>query len=280
MTALTIGFLHPGAMGSVLASCCVAENRLWVEDGRSGATRERAESAGLIAVSSLSDLASEADVVVSICPPAAATEVAQDIVSAGFGGIYVDANAIAPERSREIARLFEKYVDASVVGPPPTSAGTTRLFLSGPAELTNTVGQLWQGTNLEARSIGIEPGEASALKMAYAGWTKGSAALLLAVSALAESEGVADALHAEWELSQPQLLGQLEASATRAAPKAWRFAGEMYEIAATFDSVGLPNGFHVGAAQIYERLAEFKDGAPTTVEVLTELASTEDKPID
>lgn len=270
-SASTIGFLHPGAMGSELANCCLANRRIWVDAGRSRATVDRAGAAGLEAVPSLGELAQLADVVVAICPPAAAAEVARDVVAAGFTGIYLDANAIAPERSCSIGELFERYVDGSLIGPPPTSPGATRLYLSGPAELTDAVAELWQGTNVDARSIGTEPGEASALKMAYAGWTKGSAALLLAVASLAQSESVMDALRTEWELSQRGLTARLKASAVATAPKAWRFAGEMQEIAATFAAAGLPDGFHLGAADLYERLAEFKNANPTEEDVLSRL---------
>ncbi|MFT7474331.1 MAG: hypothetical protein ACI81L_001256 [Verrucomicrobiales bacterium] len=269
----TIGFLHPGAMGSTLAKCCVAETRLWVDAGRSGATAERAEEAGLTAVSSLTELSSRADIIVSICPPAAAANIADEVAASSFEGIYVDANAIAPKQSRAIAERFEHFVDASVIGPPPREPGATRLYLSGPTALTQEVANLWTGSFLDARTIGAEPGEASALKMAYAAWTKGSAALLLAVAALAESEGVAGPLHDEWNLSQPDLGARVDASAAGAGPKAWRFVGEMEQIAATFADAGLPDGFHLAAADTYKRLAEFKDSSPSRDDVVGRLSA-------
>ncbi len=270
-STLAIGFLHPGAMGSELGACCVADRRLWVDAGRSAETADRAATAGLESVGSLAELLSAVEVVVSICPPAAAVDVARDVAAIGFDGIYVDANAISPERTRSIGVLFERFVDGSVVGPPPTAPGLTRLYLSGPVELTSTVASCWDGSNLDVRAIGTRPGEASALKMAYAGWTKGSAALLLAVAALAESEGVMDSLRAEWDLSQPALGARLERTATGVAPKAWRFAGEMEEIAATLGAVALPEGFHLGAAELYERLAAFKNTSPSEDEVFARL---------
>ena len=112
---------------------------------------------------------------------------------------------------------------------------------------------------MQARAIGADVGEASALKMCYAAFTKGSSALLLGVRALAEAEGVQRELLAEWEISQPGLAARSTATASTVAAKGWRFVGEMREIAATFESRGLPGGFHGAAADIYQRLEEFKD---------------------
>ena len=98
--------------------------------------------------------------------------------------------------------------------------------------------------------------------MCYAGWTKGSAALLLAVTAAAKSGGVEKALMAEWSRSQPLLPDQLDREANANAAKAWRFVGEMEEIAKTFADSGLPSEFHDAAAQIYSRLAQLRDATP------------------
>jgi 3-hydroxyisobutyrate dehydrogenase-like beta-hydroxyacid dehydrogenase len=102
-------------------------------------------------------------------------------------------------------------------------------------------------------------GAASALKMCYAAYTKGTAALLLAVRALAEAEGVTPTLLAEWDRSQPGLADRSQAAARGTGAKAWRFAGEMHEIADTFAAAGLPDGFHRAAAELYGRLAPLKD---------------------
>ena len=127
--------------------------------------------------------------------------------------------------------------------------GSTRLYLSGPAAAS--IQNLFDGTPLDARLVPGDTGSASAVKMAYAGWTKGSAALLLAVRALADAEGVSDVLLAEWELSQPGLLARARGAAESAAAKGWRWTGEMEEIAATMAAVGLPSGFHLAAAEIF-----------------------------
>jgi hypothetical protein len=95
-------------------------------------------------------------------------------------------------------------------------------------------------------------GSASALKLAYAGWTKGSAALLLAARAAAARAGVETALLEEWRTSQPTLLDRWESARSSARDKGWRWVGEMDEIASMFESCGLPSGFHTAAARVFE----------------------------
>jgi hypothetical protein len=112
---------------------------------------------------------------------------------------------------------------------------------------------------LDARAIGAQPGAASALKVAYAAWTKCTDALILAIRAYADHEGVDQALLEEWRISQPTLEKKSTRAAAVAVPKAWRYVGEMREIAEAFQAAGLPTGFHYAAAEICERLAPFKD---------------------
>ena len=117
-------------------------------------------------------------------------------------------------------------------------------------------------------------GAASAVKMCYAAWTKGTAALILAVRAVAESEGVATALAEQWRISQPDLFRQLDRAAAQSR-KAWRWVGEMEEIAATFGEAGLPESFHLAAAEICRTLESFKDARGTTIdELVTALLAT------
>ncbi|MFI5068315.1 MAG: DUF1932 domain-containing protein, partial [Streptosporangiales bacterium] len=233
---------------------------LWVPAGRSATTAGRAAAAGLEAADSVAGLAAAADVIVSVCPPHAALPTARAVAAAGrFPGIYLDANAIAPGTAREVRAVTAvagaSYVDGGIIGSPPDPAapGRSRLYLSG--ERADEVRALFAGTALDARVIDGPPEAASAVKMAYAGWTKGSAALLLAVRALARAEGVEEALLAEWALSQPGLPGQHAAASWSAAAKGWRWTGEMEEIAASMAADGLPGGFHQAAAEIFGRSA-------------------------
>ena len=246
----TIGLLHPGEMGAAIGAALRSAGHevLWASDGRSAATVERAQAAGLTDLGTIDALAQRAEVVISVVPPHAAADMVGRF--AGYGGLYIDANAISPETARTIA-FGPRFVDGGIVGPPPQRAGTTRLYLSGPE--AEAAAELFSGTNVDAPVVSAEIGAASAVKMAYAAWTKGTAALLLNVRALARAEGVESTLLAEWQLSQPQLKASSDAAARSALGKGWRWEGEMDEIAATFAAAGLPDGFHRAAAEIYAR---------------------------
>jgi 3-hydroxyisobutyrate dehydrogenase-like beta-hydroxyacid dehydrogenase len=239
----TVGLLHPGEMGAAVGAVLHGQGLrvVWASEGRSEETRARAEAAGLEDVGSVAAVA-QSDVVFSICPPHAALEVAR---STGFGGIYVDANAVSPGTAAEVASAVGEFVDGGIVGSPPREAGTTRLYLSG--ERAATVAELFAGSPLDARVVS----NASAVKMAYAAWTKGTAAMLLAIRELARCEGVEEALVAEWDVSLPELRERYERAERSAAAKGWRWVGEMEEIAATFEAHGLPGGFHRAAAEVY-----------------------------
>ena len=223
---------------------------VWASDGRSAATRQRAEAAGLEDVVTAAKVV-RSDVVLSICPPHAALEVASSIGS--FDGLYVDANAVAPATARKVAEIVRaaggELVDGGIVGSPPREAGTTRLYLSGAQ--AGPIRELFAGSVVDARVVSDEVGAASAVKMAYAGWTKGTAALLLAIRELARTEGVEETLLEEWDLSLPELRDRYRRAARSADAKGWRWVGEMEEIAATFEAAGLPDGFHRAAAEVY-----------------------------
>jgi 3-hydroxyisobutyrate dehydrogenase-like beta-hydroxyacid dehydrogenase len=246
-----IGILHPGEMGTAVGRSLVNTGHevVWSDEGRSEQTRQRAEEAGFVLAGGLSDLKARCQFIFSICPPHAAVAVAGE--ARDFSGIYVDANAIAPETSLRILETFgDHYVDGSIIGPPPDASGTTRLYLSGPH--ADEVAALFAGARTEARVLdGTSRTAASALKMTFAAWTKGSAALLIAISEAAAALGVTEALEAEWALSQPELLDRLGSALRSASAKGWRWEGEMREIAKTFEDVGLPGGFHDAAASVF-----------------------------
>jgi 3-hydroxyisobutyrate dehydrogenase-like beta-hydroxyacid dehydrogenase len=255
-----IAVLHPGAMGVTVAASLTESGHevRWLSAGRSEATADRARAASLASADSMQALLADADGVISVCPPHAARTVAEDVQNAGFRGIYVDANAVAPATARWIETLVgENFVDGGIVGPPALRPGTTRLYLSGP-RAAEVAGWFSAGP-LAAHCIEGPPGAASALKMCYAAYTKGTSALLLAIRALAEAEGVTAGLLEEWSVSQPDLARRSEGAARGTAPKAWRFVGEMEEIAATFSERGLPGGFHQAAAEVYRRMSDLKE---------------------
>ena len=267
MAAMTerviIGLLNPGEMGAAVGRCLTSAGFpvVWASAGRSPETAGRAAAAGLTDAGTPRELAARSQVILSICPPHAAVDVAWAVH--GFTGLYLDANAIAPATARAAAELITSnggtYVDGGIIGPPPITPGTTRLYLSGAH--AHTIAALFEGTGLEARIIVGPAMAASAVKMAYAAWTKGTAALLLAARALAEAEGVEDALLAEWALSQPHLRAQSERAAESGARKGWRWIAEMEEIAHCMAEAGLPDGFHQAAAEIYRRCPRLLAGA-------------------
>jgi 3-hydroxyisobutyrate dehydrogenase-like beta-hydroxyacid dehydrogenase len=249
-----VGVLHPGEMGAAVAGALSGrgETVLWASAGRSAATSERARAAGLEDAGGVEDVCHRSEVLLSICPPHAALDVARE--ARGFTGVYVDANAIAPDTARAVAAIQPCFVDGGIVGPPPNRPGTTRLYLSGGE--AEQVATLFAGTNVETRVLSGEPGAASALKAAYAGWTKGSGALLLTMRALAQAEGVEHALLEEWRLSLPQLEERHAAALRSADRKGWRWVGEMREIAHSMAAHDLPTGFHEAAAEVFRRASE------------------------
>ena len=248
---------------------------VWASGGRSPPTRARADKAGLTDLGTLAALVEHSRIILGVCPPHAATELACAVAEHRYSGVYVDANAVSPATVRDIRRIVAaggaSFVDGGIIGPPALTPGTTRLYLSGPESAR--VAACFRRGPLEACVLDGPPGAASALKMAYAAWTKGSAALLIAIRTLAIHEGVDAALIREWELSQPGLPGRSAGAVRSNAGKAWRFSGEMEEIADTFAAAGLPDGFHRAAAEVYRRMTGYKDTmhAPSVEEVATRI---------
>jgi 3-hydroxyisobutyrate dehydrogenase-like beta-hydroxyacid dehydrogenase len=272
MTVPRFGILHPGAMGVAVA--ITARNSgwevWWASEGRRAPSRERAQAAGLCDARTVARLCETCSTIASVCPPEFAEAVADSVLQHGFRGTFLDANAVAPQRKRTLASRMEaagvRFVDGGIIGFPPARRGQTWLCLSGPAahELAGSLA----GGPMEMEVTGPEIGQASALKMCFAAWTKGSTALCVALLAAAERFGVMDDLKRQWERRGPDY-AWVEREILRAAPKAWRFAPEMQEIAATLESAGLPGEFHRAAAEIYRRLRGFKDrGDASLAEVL------------
>ena len=275
---MRIGILHPGEMGISIAAS--AKNSgcdvYWASEGRRPVTRERAEQFGLHEARTLKELCEHCPIVVSVCPPHAAETLAKEVVRAGFHGLYVEANAIAPQRTIQIGEAMMKadvsFVDGGIVGLPAWKANTTCLYLSGPR--AEEVVPCFSAGPVDVKVLGDEIGKASALKMCYAANTKGAAALLAGILATAESLGVREALFDRWRGEDPALPDQIFKRIQGNAPKAWRFVGEMKEISRTFSEAGAPGQFHQAAAEIYGRLAQFKDAKPLpTLEQILEALS-------
>ncbi|MEW6031239.1 MAG: DUF1932 domain-containing protein [Chloroflexota bacterium] len=274
---MNIGILHPGEMGvSVAVSAQNSGNAVfWASEGRSEKTRTCAERHGLTDAYSLVNLCKRCSIILSICPPHAAEDLARQVTHTGFKGLYVDANAISPRRSVKIGEMIQgagiDFVDGGIIGGPAWERGTTRLYLSG--RRAEEIAACFANGLLEAKVIGEEIGKASALKMCYAAYSKGTTALSSAILATAESNGVRDELYREWDLDEEGFSEQVNQRARRVTAKAWRFEGEMREIAETFIEAGLPGGFHEAAMEIFHRLAGFKESSrqPELHEVLDAL---------
>lgn len=269
----TIGILHPGEMGiSVAASARNSGHRVyWASDHRSDRTRSRAERHGLIDAGSPSQLCQSCEIMISVCPPHAAEDVANSVRNSGFKGYYLDANAISPQRTIKIGQMLGsngiRFIDGGIIGGPAWRPKETWLYLSG--KDAGVIADCLGNGSLETKIIGDEIGKASALKMCYAAYSKGTTALLAAILATAESLGVRDELYQQWEMDDSGFADQANRRVSRVTAKAWRFEGEMHEIASTFQEAGLPNGFHEAAAEIYRCMAGFKDSPePPKLEVV------------
>jgi 3-hydroxyisobutyrate dehydrogenase-like beta-hydroxyacid dehydrogenase len=239
-----VGLLFPGEMGAEVGGA-VRTEVLWASEGRSRATAERAERAGLVDAGSLAELVASSKIVLSVCPPAIAEDVAVQVFDLGFSGLYVEANAISPARMARIAELGPRIVDGSIIG-----RDGIHLYLAGPANDVQEVAALFEGTAVEAIPLGSDLGASSALKMAFGGWNKIGVALAAQAHAIARAYGVEDALEVE---------GVAGERVSRAAPKAWRWAPEMAEVAATCSELGLPESIGEGAAELYARWDEHRD---------------------
>ncbi|MFN8446827.1 MAG: DUF1932 domain-containing protein [Caldilineaceae bacterium] len=267
MQKLQIGILHPGEMGiSVAVSARNGGHQLyWVSEGRSPATAARAGQQGLKPLATLDQLCEECSVILSVCPPHAAEEVADSVIATGFHGLYLDGNAISPQRAIQIGERMAAagitFVDGGIIGGPAWKPNSTWLYLSGAQ--AEQVAACFAAGPLETKVIGPTIGAASALKMCYAAYSKGTTALLAAILGAADYWQVSDVLASQWDHDTPNFTAQTQKRVQQVTAKAWRFAGEMEEISATLGAAGLPPGFHQAAAELYRRLAEFKD-APTT----------------
>ena len=284
----TVGILSPGDMGHTVGDV-LRQNGLRVItclDGRSQRTRQLAEKAGIVDVPTYPQFVTEADLILSIMVPAqalsAASIVAETLQQVDTTLTYTDCNAIAPQTVRKLGEVITSaggtFVDASIIGPPPRTPGATRFYASGPdldlfSELDNY--------GLDIRALGAEVGLASAIKMCYASLTKGLTALCTELLTAASVLGVSEALTAEFQLSQSALFERMEKGLPSMPPKARRWIGEMEEISATFEHVGLTPNILTGAADMYRFVGdthladlppEARDEFPTLAELIEILA--------
>ena len=247
---MRVGLLFPGEMGAAVGAAIRGEV-LWASEGRSEATAARA--AGFEDVGTVAELVARSDVVLSICPPGIAEEVAREVAGHCFDGLYVDANAVSPTRAERIASLFGRAVDGSI-----TAKAGIHLFLSGDPDEVALVRGLF-GEPVVPTELPGGIGAASALKMAFAGWNKIGAVLEAQAFAVARGYGLEEVLAAE---------GVARDRVGRTAACAWRWTAEMQEIGDTHAALGLDDGIARGAAAMLDRWADHRDDAGVPVDVL------------
>ena len=272
-----IGILHPGEMGASVAASAIHSGHevFWASNHRSEKSHARAGKHGITDLKSLTELCKTCEIIICICPPHAAEDMAKQIIEHDFKGSYLDANAISPERAIRIGQRLDAknipFTDGGIIGGPAWEPKSTWLYLSG--ENANQIADCFSNGTLETKIVSSEIGKASALKMCYAAYSKGTTALLCAILATAESLGVREELYQQWDMDEAGFSKQANRRITRVTAKAWRFEGEMREIAATFHEAGMPQEFHEMAAEIYHRIAGFKDAeqAPELKDVLQAL---------
>ncbi len=269
MAIQTIGLLSPGEMGHSIGTVLHDHGMRVITclDGRSSRSRGLAAKAGMEDVPRLEDMVTQADVFLSVLVPSEAVGLANRVASAlqatGADLLYVDCNAIAPRTVQMVADIMSsagaRVADIGIVGPPPTRPGT-RFYASGPSapeleELTSF--------GLDVRVIGEDIGQASGLKMCYGALTKGLTALGVELLVAARALGLEQALADEQAESMAAVRGWLEQFVPSMPPKAYRWVGEMEEIASCFADVGLTPLMLLGAADMYRFIEQTPIGKET-----------------
>ena len=264
MNVHTVGILSPGDMGAAIGRvlCDHGLEIVTCLEGRSELTRLRAQEAGFREVGSHDELVAAVDLLLSVLVPAEAVALAARVAASlrrtGARPVYADCNAIAPQTVTGIARLITEagatFIDAGIIGPPPRAGSTsTRFYCSGPD--TGALEALG-GYGLDVRVVGPQIGQASGLKMVYAASTKGTTALWTELLVAARALGLDEALAGEFALSRSEVAGQLIGQIPSMPRRARRWVGEMEEIAATFDALGLTPQLLQGAADIFRFVGE------------------------
>jgi 3-hydroxyisobutyrate dehydrogenase-like beta-hydroxyacid dehydrogenase len=275
MKVRAVGLLSPGDMGHVVGQVLLEHGMpvLTCLEGRSQRTRQLARTAGIQAVPTYEDLIRQTDVMLSILVPAEAEHAARKVASVlhatGATTVYVDCNAISPDTAETlgtiIAGVGSRFVSASIIGPPPRRKGSTRFYASG---IDVTAFEALTAYGLDVRPIGSELRHAKGIKMVYGALTKGFAAIATELLVAAQRMGLYQALIDELTGSQGELLRRIERTMLSMPTKSRRWVGEMEEIAATFNAVGLTPRIYEGAADMYRFVGQtpLADETPETLD--------------
>ena len=271
----TVAIMSPGDMGHAVGQV-LSESGIDVitcTDGRSQRTKNLAEMAGLRQVATLEDMVIQADLVLSIMVPSKAMsfvrEISPHFESSKTPTYFADCNAVSPQSALAMAEVINqaggKFIDGGIIGTAPTKGDTPRFYVSGPD--ASVVMEL-DGRGIIVKAIGNKVGQASGIKMCYAALTKGTNTLHVALLTAASRMGLTDDLRKEFEFSQKSHLAAMEKGISRLPANAHRWIGEMEEIAATFENLGVTPNFHKGAAEIYKMLnsTPFAKESPETID--------------
>ncbi len=263
MTIQNIGVVSPGDMGQAVAQT-LKNSGFTVHtalDGRSARTKALARDAGLNDCGTMQNVVATCDVVLSILNPAAAVDNARAAAAAmqatGRRCVFVDCNAVAPQTAHEIDAIIRaaggECLDAGIIGPPPRGKASMRMYVSGP-QAARLMPLSSAGINIRVMSERI--GDASAIKMCYASYTKGAVALGIEMLMAARRLGVDAALDRELQESAADNRQWVLSRTTVMPPKAYRWVPEMLEIAKTFEGAGMTPRILLGAADMYEMIAQ------------------------
>lgn len=278
-----IGLLSPGDMGQAVAlrmkelgfEVCTALT------GRSERTRKLAVEAGLTDCGDLGALLTRCDVLLSIVDPGSAMAIAREAAALLAGRstplLFADCNALAPQTKVGMQALIEaagsRFVDASIIGPPPRGAGSIRIYVSGShAEALTGL----QHESMTVKIVSPRVGDAAAVKMCYGAVTKGTVALLTELQIAARRLGVEGVLDEELAASQPAIRDWILRFLPSMPPKAYRWVPETEEIASTFAAVGLTPLTMQGAARMCEAIAKTSVGAESPEEARARKRSGKD----
>tara|TARA_B100000749_G_C18443200_1_gene473103 strand:- start:1049 stop:1948 length:900 start_codon:yes stop_codon:yes gene_type:complete len=275
MLVKTVAILSPGDMGHAVGKV-LGKSGLDVITclaGRSQRTFDLAEAGNFRIVGSMEKLVKEADLILSILVPDKAKSLAEEVADTlrltGENTYFADCNAVSPDSAKEIATIINesggRYIDGGIIGSAPTKGDTTRFYVSGPD--AHVVTEL-NGRGIIVKAIGDKVGQASGIKMCYAALTKGTNTLQVALLTAAQKMGLIEALREEFSYSQQSHLSAMERGIPRLPANSHRWIGEMEEISATFEALGVTPYFHMGAAEMYKLLnsTPFAKETPETID--------------
>ncbi|MFD7228857.1 DUF1932 domain-containing protein [Streptomyces sp. NPDC059881] len=282
-----LGILHPGSMGAAVAAQARLSGAevLWCPAERSTSSKDRAERYRLAAVTGLAEMVERADIILSLCPPAVAEDIARSVAAHSYSRIYVDGNAVSPATIASISAIMlasgATVVDGSVIGSPPSASKDTRLYLSGPPAALPRVAHLFAGSAVQTQVLAGGIGRASALKLSYSSYQKASRVLAAVSYALARDYGVEAELVDIAQGRSSSYLAEAEYF-PKVAARAWRWGPEMREVASALEEAGLPSDLAVASATVMGRWESLKDSSMDVAQVLDRLhtsSNDDDDPV-